>query len=158
MKKDLETRTDDADISCRIQQASKAFSSLSAGVFYRKHLSPKIRCRLFMAIVVNILLWGCETWALTKQQHQRLESCFNRCIRAMTSTRWKEIRENRISNKFIREKLDNIDSFGEIYATRCFNWLEKLTDMPATISNLDPPHPTWCLVFWGQTSIWSSST
>ena len=140
--------SDDADISRRIQQASKAFGSLSAGVFCnRKYLSPKIRRRLFMAIVINLLLWGCETWALTKEQHQRLESCFNKWIRAMTGTRWKEIRENRISNKFLREKLDNIDSFEEIYATRCFNWLEKLADMPATISDSRLPRMllgAWC--------------
>ena len=140
--------SDDADISRRIQQASKAFGSLSAGVFCnQKYLSAKIRRRLFMAIVINLLLWGCETWALTKQQHQRLESCFNKWIRAMTGTRWKEIRENRISNKFLREKLDNIDSFEEIYATRCFNWLEKLADMPATISDSRLPRMllgAWC--------------
>ena len=65
----------------------------------------------------------------------------------MTSTRWKEIRENRISNKSLREKLDNIDSFEEIYATRCFNWLEKLADMPAAISNSRLPCMllgAWC--------------
>ena len=78
--------SDDADISRRIQQASKAFGSLSAGVFCnRKYLSAKIRRRLFMAIVINLLLWGCETWALTKQQHQRLESCFNKCCLLYTS-------------------------------------------------------------------------
>ena len=53
----------------------------------------------------------------------------------MTGTRWKEIRKNRIFNKSLREKLDNIDLFEEIYAARCFNWLEKLADMPAAISN-----------------------
>uniref|UniRef100_A0A7S2KUB2 Uncharacterized protein n=1 Tax=Leptocylindrus danicus TaxID=163516 RepID=A0A7S2KUB2_9STRA len=88
-----------------------------------------------MAIVIYLLLWGCETWALTKQQHQRLQSCFNKWIRAMTGTRWKEIWENRISYQILREKLDNIDSSEEIYATRCFNWLEKLADMPVTISD-----------------------
>jgi len=28
----------------------------------------------------------------------------------------------------LREKQDNIDSLEEIYATRCFNWLEKLAE------------------------------
>ena len=48
--------SDDADISRRIQQASKAFGSLSAGVFCNwKHLSPQIRRQLFMAIVISLL-------------------------------------------------------------------------------------------------------
>ena len=140
--------SDDADISRRIQQASKAFGSLSAGVFCnRKHLNPSIRRRLFSAIVVNLLLWGCETWALTKKHRDRLNSCYNKWIRAMTGTKWKEIRENRISNKSLREQFDNIDSFDEIYASRCFNWLEKLAEMPATISNSRLPRRllgAWC--------------
>ena len=81
--------SDDADISHQIQQASKAFGSLNTGIFcIQKHLSPQIHQGLFMAIVTNLLLWGCETWALTKQQHQCLQSCFNKWIRAMTGTRW----------------------------------------------------------------------
>ena len=48
---------DYADISRQIQQASKAFGSLSAGVFCNwKHLSPKIRHHLFMTIFTNLLL------------------------------------------------------------------------------------------------------
>ena len=65
----------------------------------------------------------------------------------MAGTRWWEIREKRISNKSFPKKLDNIDSFEEIYATHCFNWLEKLADMPATISNSRLPGMllgAWC--------------
>ena len=65
----------------------------------------------------------------------------------MTGTRWREIRENKVSNKSLREKLDNIDSFDEIYSTRCFNWLEKLADMPASISDSRLPRmflSAWC--------------
>jgi len=141
--------TDNADIARRIQQASKAFGSLREGVFCnQKHLNPnKIHRHLFSAIVINLLLWGCETWALTKQHQNRLNSCYNKWIRAMTGTKWKEVREHRITNKSLREKLDNIDSFDEIYASRCFNWLEKLADMPATISDSRLPRKllgAWC--------------
>ena len=66
----------------------------------------------------------------------------------MTDTKWKEVWENRITNKSLREKLDNIDSFDEIYASRCFNWLEKMAEMPANISNSRLPRKllgAWCL-------------
>jgi len=69
-----------------------------------------------------------------KKHRDRLNSCYNEWIRAMTGTKWKEIRESRISNKSLREKLDNIEPFDKIYASRCFNWLEKLAEMPVTIS------------------------
>ena len=47
------------DIDQRINQASKAFGSLRSGVFCnKKQISPIIRCRLFMAIVMNIFSMG----------------------------------------------------------------------------------------------------
>ena len=61
----------------------------------------------------------------------------------MTGTKWKEVRENRITNKSLREKLDNIDSFDEMYASRCFNWLEKLAEMPATASQTPGSHASY---------------
>mmetsp|Transcript_20704 Transcript_20704/g.31651 ORF Transcript_20704/g.31651 Transcript_20704/m.31651 type:complete len:129 (+) Transcript_20704:425-811(+) len=75
--------SDNADISCLIKQASKPFGSLSVGVFCNwKHLSPKVCHCLFMAIVISLLLQGCEMWALSKHHRQHLEesSCFNKWI------------------------------------------------------------------------------
>ena len=40
---------------------------------------------------------------------------------------------------FIREHLDNIESFDKIYNHRCLNWFVKLTNMPATESENRPP-------------------
>jgi len=132
------------------------YSRLNAGVFCnRKHLSPTIRRRLFMAIVINLLLWGCETWALTKQQHQRLESCFNKWIRAMTGTRWKEIRENRISNSpSVKNRIILIHwkkFMQPVVSIGLRNW-QKRSYACHSIKFSSPPHATWRLVFWWQTS------
>ena len=59
---------DRPDIDRRINQDSRAFGSLGSSVFCnQKQLSPIIRRRLFMAIVMNLLLWGCATWALLSE-------------------------------------------------------------------------------------------
>ena len=52
----------------------------------------------------------------------------------MTGTKWRDLREKRITNKQPCERLDNIESFDEIYNPRCLNWFTKLTIMPATES------------------------
>ena len=139
---------DRPDIDRRINQASKAFGSLRSSVFCNeKQLSPIIRRRLFMAIVVNLLLWGCETWALLSEDRNRLNVCFNKWVRAMTGTKWSDIREKRITNKQLRERLDNIESFDEIYNHRCLNWFIKLAVMPATESENRLPRKllgAWC--------------
>ena len=52
----------------------------------------------------------------------------------MTGTKWRDLREKRITNKQPCERLDNIESFDEIYDHHCLNWFIKLAIMPATES------------------------
>ena len=139
---------DRPDIDRRINQASKTFGSIRSSVFCNeKQLSPIIRRRLFMAIVMHLLLWGCETWALLSEDRNRFMVCFNKWVRAMTGTRWSEIREKRLTNKQLRERLDNIESFDEIYSCRYFNWSVKLTRRQQQNQRTAPPPETpWCLV------------
>ena len=45
--------------------------------------------QLFTAIDINLLLWGCESWALTAGQRNNLNVRFNRWVRAMSrTTKW----------------------------------------------------------------------
>ena len=65
----------------------------------------------------------------------------------MTGTKWRDLREKRITNKQPCERLDNIESFDEIYNHRCLNWFTKLTIMPATESENRLPRKllgAWC--------------
>ena len=77
-----------------------------------------------------------------------LNECFNKWVsRAMTGTKCNEIREKRLTNKQLRKRLDNIESFDEIYNRRCLNWFIKLANMPATESENRPPRKllgAWC--------------
>jgi hypothetical protein len=50
------------DVQMRIDQApSKAFYAMNTNVFRRKVISSKLRLRTYNAIIVNLLLWGCES-------------------------------------------------------------------------------------------------
>ena len=100
-----------------------------------------------MAIVMNLLLWGCETWVLPSEDPNRPNVCFNKWVRATTGTKWSDIREKRLTNKQLSERLDNIESFNEIYNRRCLNWFIKLAVMPATESQNRHPRKllgAWC--------------
>ena len=58
-----------------------------------------------------------------------------------------EVREKRLTNKQLRERLDDIESFDEIYNGCCLNWFEKLANMPATESENRAPRKllgAWC--------------
>ena len=57
---------DDLDIRRRINQANGAFATMKR-VLCNKDIPAKLRVRLYNATVINILLWGCESWALTEE-------------------------------------------------------------------------------------------
>ena len=72
--------------------------------------------------IIIIILWGCETWVLLSEDRNRLTACFNKWVRAMTGAKWSDIREKCLTNKQLCERLDNIESFDEIYNRCCLDW------------------------------------
>jgi hypothetical protein len=63
---------DTADITERISQARKLFGSMNKQLLSNKKIPIDIRCRLYQAIVVNIVLWGSEIWALKEANRSKL--------------------------------------------------------------------------------------
>jgi hypothetical protein len=76
-------RNDSNDVQLRIYQASKAFYAMNKNVFRRKDISSGLRLCTYNAIVVNLLLWGCESWALKEEDRRRIEVFHHRCLGRM---------------------------------------------------------------------------
>jgi hypothetical protein len=55
---------DTADITERNRQARKLFGSMKKQLLSNKKIPIDIRRRLYQAKVVNVALWGSESWAL----------------------------------------------------------------------------------------------
>ena len=58
---------------------------------------------IYQAIPINLLLWGCESWALTKVLISKLEVFHNRYIRSILQIKWDEVREFKITNVQIKK-------------------------------------------------------
>ena len=65
--------SDDTDVNERITAASKNFNALSKELFRNHKISLHFCCCLYVATTINILLWVCDTWALTHLQINRIE-------------------------------------------------------------------------------------
>ena len=72
-----------------------------------KKLNPCYKIRIYEATVLNILLWGCESWALTTELRRQLEVCHSRFLRRMANINIYEVMEEHITNESVREKLGN---------------------------------------------------
>ena len=66
-------------------------------IWSANHIPIKLKMNIFEASVLSILLYGCETWTITPQLEQRINSFATNCYRQMLDIK----REDKI-------KLDNI--------------------------------------------------
>ena len=53
-------------------------------------LSRKIKVRLFLATVESVLLYGSETWTLTKSMEKKLNGCYTRMLLMCLNITWKQ--------------------------------------------------------------------
>jgi hypothetical protein len=93
---------DTADITERISQARKLFGSMSKQLLGNKKIQVDIRRRLYQALVVNIALWGCESWALKEADRAKLEVLHHGCFRRMCGLTMWGVAEKRITNEQVR--------------------------------------------------------
>ena len=74
------------EVSCRIANASKAFGCLRVPIFLNRTLSVNTKRAVYKAIVISILLYGVETWALKAPDVRRLTLCMDNigCVQVPT--------------------------------------------------------------------------
>jgi hypothetical protein len=90
---------DSNDVQLRIHQASKAFYAMNKNIFRCKEISSKLRLRTYYAIIVNLILWGCKSWALKEEDHRRITLFHHLSLRSMLNITIYDVMEQHITNK-----------------------------------------------------------
>ena len=54
-----------------------------------------------MTIPLNLLLWGCELWEMTKDFMKKLDFFHMRYLRIILGIKWSDVVDNKISNKML---------------------------------------------------------
>ncbi|KAL9978171.1 hypothetical protein ACROYT_G015662 [Oculina patagonica] len=83
----------DQDIRVRIGKARTAFTILTP-VWRSKVISRKTKLRLFNTNVKSVLLYGSETWRVTKANSAKLQTFINKCLRSIMGIHWPEVITN----------------------------------------------------------------
>ena len=78
----------DKEISARISAASFAAERLRSTLWKIRRVCLKRKISLYRCLVLTILLYGAESWALTTAQTQRLETFHMRCLRRILNVKW----------------------------------------------------------------------
>jgi len=71
---------------------------------WKSSLKKKLKLRLLSSTVESILLYGCETWALTKSLAKQLDGSYTRMLRMALNIHWTQ----KITNKELYGKLEQL--------------------------------------------------
>ena len=121
--------TDDCDIQNRLNKANSAFGSMRALIFSNPYVPVPLKCSLYKSIVVNLLLWGCECWALRKEFENKLAVFHTKCCRAILGISMWEVAMFRVTNENVLRRV-GIPPMEEIMHYRRLKWMEKIARMP----------------------------
>ena len=79
-----------------------------------------------MAIQINLLLWGCECWALKVHHREKLERCARRMIRTILNLSMYDIKDERITINQLNQQFNNFSGIASLIHVRRMNFLGKL--------------------------------
>ena len=82
-----------ADVKARIGKARAAFIQLK-NIWNSKELSLDTKIRLFNSNVKSVLLYGAETWRMTKATTGKVQTFINSCLRRILQIRWPDTINN----------------------------------------------------------------
>jgi hypothetical protein len=111
-----------------------------------KEIPIDIHRRLYQATVVNILLWGCESWALKEADRSKLEAFHHGCLRRMCGWTMWDVHSRETDHERTRQK--HCCKYTEIRLSmmemrRC-RWLSKLSAMKESRSPRRMLGAAWC--------------
>ena len=64
----------DEDVRMRLEKAAKVYQMCRKKVFRSQNTSKKTKIYLFQMMVMSVLLYGAETWAVTQRDLRRLHA------------------------------------------------------------------------------------
>ena len=76
------------DLDNRLNRASSAFGRLHKRVWQNHSLRLSTKIKVYRAVVVPTLLYGCATWVLYRKQIRLLEQFHHRCLRSIMGIKW----------------------------------------------------------------------
>ena len=97
---------------------------------YSEYVGISAKVQIYLAIPVNLLLWGCQTLCLTKFLAKKLEVFNMRSLRRILKIRWDDFRELKIKNSHVRKKFNNADTIENIISKRRLIFIGKIIFMP----------------------------
>ena len=120
---------DNYDVEFRIKKTNQAMGTLN--IFWNSdQVDICAKFNIYLALPINLLLLGCESWALSKILLKKLEVFYMQYLLRILHIKWDEVGEDKIANISVRAKFNDIGSIETISTKRRFLFLGKIIRMP----------------------------
>jgi hypothetical protein len=142
------------EIPSRIDAARKVFFQLRKCLWSRREITLCTKMKVFKSAVRTILLYGCETWPLRKEDEHRLSVFDHWCLRYILRVRY----SHRMTNHEVRRQCFNIPSLVSVIKQNRLKWAGHVLRRPETeivgISLRAEPDVGWKRRRGGQIKSW----
>ena len=115
-----------SEVENRIPKARAAFASLR-NIWKSSVITIQTKIRIFKSNILGVLLYGSESWKVTKHITNKLEVFQTRCLRRILKIFW----PNTISNKELHKRTSTMP-ISEIGKHRRWTWVGHVARMDAT--------------------------
>ena len=112
------------EIEARIGNATRVIGGVNDAVLRRKELSRSTNIKVVNATMMPVLMYGCETWSLTKKQQSKVQATQMNVPRRIEGVN----RLDRVRNADIRERL-NQEGVTDLVKRRQVSWKSRLEEM-----------------------------
>ena len=112
------------EIEARIGNATQMIGGMNDAVLRRKELSRSTKIKVVNATMMQVLMYGCETWSLTKKQQSKVQATQMNVLRRIEGVN----RLDRVRNADIRERL-NQEGVLDLVKRRQESWKDRLQEM-----------------------------
>ena len=118
------------EVASRLKSAGAAYARLRPVCFSGRHLSGRLKYRVYRTFVLTRLLYGAELWRMPWEELSRLERFHNRCLRTIAGhNRW-TMYQKHVSDADIRRWL-GARPLMELVDRACLRWFGHVARMSA---------------------------
>lgn len=80
----------DNEVNARLAKASSAFGRLHKNVWSRRGITTETKIKVYRAVVLTALLYGCETWTVYQRHARKLNHFHTTCLRKLLDIKWQD--------------------------------------------------------------------
>ena len=131
------------DVKSRIAISQTKMASLTMPLWNRTDIRRAAKMAMYRALITSSLLYGSETWALTRGQEQMLDVFDGKCLRKIEKIRW----FHHVSDVNLRRRTKQPYA-SQIARLNRLRWYGHVTRMepdalPKRILQFNPKHHRW---------------